>query len=81
MEFPTPKNITDICSWFGLVNQISYTFSMIKKMLPFCKLQKLSLLFYRDDYLNTLFEKSKKVIVKEIWEGVLIFDKSGLSDW
>ena len=24
MEFPVPRNITDIRSWFGLVNQVSY---------------------------------------------------------
>ena len=34
-DFPTPTNLTDIRSWFGLVNQISYTFSMTSVMLPF----------------------------------------------
>ena len=34
-DFPTPKNITDVRSWFGLVNQVSYAFSMADKMLPF----------------------------------------------
>ena len=34
-DFPTPQNITDIRSWFGLVNQVSYAFSMADKMLPF----------------------------------------------
>ena len=24
--FPTPKNITDVRSWFGLVNQVAYTY-------------------------------------------------------
>ena len=28
LDFPRPKNITDICSWFGLLNQVSYAFSM-----------------------------------------------------
>ena len=59
-EFPTPKNITDIRSWFGLVNQVSYTFSMTNKMLPFRELLKPSTPFHWDDYLNTLFEDSKK---------------------
>ena len=26
-NFPTPKNLTDIRSWFGLINQVSYTFA------------------------------------------------------
>ena len=27
-DFPIPKNITDVRSWFGLLNQVSYAFSM-----------------------------------------------------
>ena len=34
-QFPTPQNITDIRSWFGLVNQVSYYTSMTDKMRPF----------------------------------------------
>ncbi len=75
-EFPTPKNITDVRSWFGLINQVSYAFSMTDKMLPFCQLLKPSTPFHWDDHLNNLFEESKLVIVKEIAEGVRIFDKT-----
>ena len=75
-EFPTLKKITDILSWFRLVNQVSYTFSMTRKMLPFRELLKPSTPLYWNDHLNTLFEKSKRVIVEEISEGVRIFDKS-----
>ena len=32
---PTPNNITDVHSWFGLVNQVAYTFSMVKHMQLF----------------------------------------------
>ena len=35
LDFPTPVNITGIRSWFGLVNQVSYAFSMTKRMEPF----------------------------------------------
>ena len=28
-EFPTTKNITDVRSWFGLLNQVSYAFSRL----------------------------------------------------
>ena len=35
MNFPTPKNITDARSWFGVINQVSYAFSMTKRMEPF----------------------------------------------
>ena len=37
-DFPTPWSLTDIRSWFGLVNQISYAFSMADAMLPFREL-------------------------------------------
>ena len=40
LDFPTPCNLTDIRSWFGLVNQVSYAFSMTKRMLPFRDLLK-----------------------------------------
>ena len=33
LDFPTHTNITDICSWFGLVDQVSYTLNMAYKML------------------------------------------------
>ena len=39
-NFPTPKNITDIRSWFGLVNQVSFAFASADRMLPFRDLLK-----------------------------------------
>ena len=39
-DFPIPTNITDIRSWFGFVNQVSYVFSMADKMTPFHVLLK-----------------------------------------
>ena len=76
MDFPTPRNITDIRSWFGLVNQVSYAFSMTARMAPFRQLLKHGAPFHWDNHLNSLFEESKMVIVSEIEEGVQIFDKT-----
>ena len=73
-DFPTPQNITDIRSWFGLLNQASYAFSMADKMLPFRKLLASGSKFTWSDELNSLFIEAKKVITKEIEEGVKIFD-------
>lgn len=82
MEFPKPKNITDVRSWFGLINQVSYAFSMTGKMLPFRQLLKPSTPFHWDDDLDNLFEESKLVILSEITEGVRIFDKTRPTcDW
>ena len=75
-NFPTPQNITDIRSWFGIINQVSYAFSMTDRMLPFRKLLKPGTPFTWDSNLDKLFEESKEVIVSEIVHGVQIFDKS-----
>ena len=39
-NFPTPKNITDARSWFGLVNQVAWAYSIGPVMLPFRELVK-----------------------------------------
>ena len=75
-NFPTPKNITDIRSWFGLMNQVSYTFSMTDKMLPFRQLLKPNTRFDWNEDLDQLFQESKQKIIDEIKHGVQIFDKN-----
>ena len=75
-EFPSPKNLTDIRSWFGLVNQASYAFSKTKTMEPFRELLKSGSKFEWTNELNNAFQASKTTIIKEIEEGVRIFDKS-----
>ena len=35
LNFPTPQNITDIRSWFGCINQVSYAFACAPIMAPF----------------------------------------------
>ena len=84
-DFPTPKNLTDIRSWFGLVNQISYAFSAADSMAPFRQLLKPSNKFEWTEELDQLFEKSKQKIIQEIQQGVQIFEKEKLTclstDW
>ena len=75
-DFPTPKNITDVRSWFGLLNQVSYTFSMATRIQPFRQLLKPNTLFRWDNEINELFEASKVSIISDIISGVKIFDKS-----
>ena len=74
-DFPTPQNITDIRSWFGLVNQVSYAFSMADRMQPFRQLLKPDNQFIWNDQMDRIFNESKGVIIREIEEGVKIFDK------
>ena len=75
-NFPTPANLTDMRSLFGLNNQVSYAFAVTDHMLPFHQLLKPITPFYWDDTLNQLFEESKEVIISEIEKDVHIFDKS-----
>jgi hypothetical protein len=73
-NFPEPTSITDVRSWFGLVNQVAYTFSESDLMQPFrCLLQKKQP-FYWDDRLRERFEASKKEIVRLISAGVRAYD-------
>ena len=34
-NFPTPKNITEVRSWYGLINQVDYCFCKTEIMAPF----------------------------------------------
>ncbi len=73
-NFPVPRNATDIRSWFGLVNQVAYTFSKTRLMDPFRELTKKNQRFYWDDTLETLFQKSKEEIIRQAEEGVRAYD-------
>ncbi|CAB3996762.1 Hypothetical predicted protein [Paramuricea clavata] len=75
-NFPTPTNLTDIRSWFGLINQVSYAFAASTRMQPFREALKPGTPFIWNEELNNLFNESKTVIVIEIEEGFRIFDKS-----
>ena len=39
-DFPIPKNISDVRSWFGLINQVAYAFAKGTVMAPFRDLLK-----------------------------------------
>lgn len=51
MDIPISRNIADIRSWFGIVNQVSYCTSMTDEIKPFKEILKLSDKFYWDDQL------------------------------
>ena len=74
-SFPQPKTITDLRSWYGLINQVAYSFATTEVMLPFRKLLSPAQTFSWTDDLNKAFEESKKIIISEITKGVQIFDK------
>ncbi|MEG7522686.1 MAG: hypothetical protein M3H12_06245, partial [Chromatiales bacterium] len=73
-NFPTPRNVTDIRSWFGLINQVAYVFAVVDHMRPFRDLLKPDQPFAKTKHLDYLFRQSKIVIVDQIRQGVEIFD-------
>ena len=76
-EFPTPQNITDIRAWFGLINQVAYTFAQTRIMAPFRELlASKTRKFYWDDTMERLFLKSKTEIIRLIHCGVRTFEKN-----
>ena len=75
-NFPKPQNITDMRSWFGLINQVAYAFASAEHMLPFREALKPGSPFTWTQDLEKLFEESKTAIIQEIENGVRIFDKS-----
>ena len=84
-NFPVPENITDARSWFGLVNQVAWAYSIGQTMQPFRELIKANNTFHWDDTLNKLFEESKETIIELVSEGVCSFHPNRItclqSDW
>ena len=73
-EYPTPANISDIRSWFGLVNQVSHYAQLRDLMEPFRKFLSPKVKFEWTNELDALFNESKSQIISAIKEGVRIFD-------
>lgn len=84
-DFPVPTDISGVRSFFGLINQVSYAFSMADTMVPFRDLLKPSTPFYWDETLQKLFESAKTEILQQIVNGVNMFDKNRITclatDW
>ena len=76
LNFPTPRNITDVRSWYGAVAQISYSFSTCPAMLPFRHLLSAKVPFSWSAELETAFQASKQEIVRQCQEGVRTFNPS-----
>ena len=84
-EYPTPVNITDIRSFFGLVNQVSHYAQLRDLMEPFRKFLSPKIKFEWNKDLDDIFAKSKIQIVEAIKNGVQIFDPlrstALMTDW
>ena len=84
-EFPAPTNITQMRSFFGLVNQVSFAFSMKDTMAPLRELLWPSAEFYWNEGLQKLFEEAREEIVTKVEAGVKMFEMDKVTclatDW
>lgn len=75
-HFPVPANISDIRSWFGLVNQVANYGQLRDIMAPFRPFLSPKHPFQWTSELSKAFQESKDSIVAAISHGVEIFDMS-----
>jgi len=84
-DFPIPKSITDIRSWFGLVNQLSNYAQLREMMQPFRQFLSPKIPFAWNEELQSCFEASKVAIIDAIKHGVRIYDPKRITclrtDW
>ena len=77
-DFPRPTTLSDMRSYFGLVEQVAYTFYASIVMAPFRELLKpgnaIKGQIYWDEYMEEMFLSSKVEIIRAMEEGVRMFD-------
>ena len=73
-KFPVPTDITGVRSWFGLINQVSYAYSLTKELQPFRELLKPKNKFYWDESMHRIFTNSKATIISHVKNGIRIFN-------
>ena len=62
-DFPTPQNVTDARSWFGLINQVVWSCSISPFMEPFYDLVRPNTKFNWGNKLDEIFSKSKELLI------------------
>ena len=67
-NFPTPKNISEVRGWYGLINQVAYSFIKTEHMAPFRSLLCPNTPFVWTAELESAFVKSKEKIIELIHE-------------
>ena len=72
--FPRPENISEMRSFFGMINQVSYAFAMSETMEPFRHLLRPGTRFTWSPALQECFNKAKEKIVEAVQEGVRHFE-------
>ena len=84
-DLPRLVNITGVRSFFGLIEQVSFSFSKAHCMEPFRNLLSSKMEFAWNEDLQRSFEVSKNIIIDSASEGVKINEHelttALISDW
>lgn len=76
-SFPRPETLSEARSFFGMINQVSYSFSMSHVMEPLRHLLKPDTWaggFYWTPELDRTFQLAKEEIIRSVTDGVKHFD-------
>ena len=73
-NYPPPKDIHEARAFFGLVNQVQWSYANASEMAPFRDLVKPHTKFYWDPQLAALFQKAKDKIISQVRAGVRTYD-------
>ena len=72
LHLSTPNNISDVRASFGMINQVSYAFSMSSVMEPFCHLLKPVNAFIWSPLLQKCFANAKRMSFQQSKKGYSI---------
>ena len=76
-NYPAPTTLTDARSWFGLIEQVAWAYSISDTMINFRDLTKPSVKSWRwTEALQEEFEAAKLEILRRVEDGVRTFDVS-----
>ena len=74
-EYPAPTTLTDARSWFGLIEQVAWAYSISDTMTNFRDLTKPTVKTWQwTDALQAEFEAAKLEILRRVEDGVRTFD-------
>ena len=87
-NFPVPESITDVRSWFGLVNQVSHYAQLREDMEPFRRFLSPKVKFEWNEDLSQHSNAQSKELLRQlrkacrffISRGVHVYVRSGESD-
>ena len=85
-DFPEPRSLTDMRSFFALCEQVSYAYTIKEQLNPFRELVKTKdKKFFWDEQLSKLFIKTRNEIADKVCEGIMRFDPKKVTtvetDW